>query len=285
MSSRKTQPFTQLQLQNVADSQLGIQFLSKETGNLFPTLNEGGNPSQYFRSKWAGIRPLVLNEEVSFDQSQESHSGKDFSRKHLIIESNSGLISVMGGKWTIYRRMGEETLLHILKRQNPELTEIPEEQSTRNLRFIGDFRDKTASKTKVRLRKEQESHVRSLVKELYASHTALGLPLLNHLVRAYGIRSLDIIDLIAANPKLSQKIHPDFEVTHAEVVYQIRTEMVVSVHDLLLRRNRLAFLDKNAALDSLPMLVELLGSERGWDVPKKQAVLTDSKIVFEKMEF
>lgn len=262
-----------------------MEFLNRETGNLFPALNEGGSPSQHFKSKWAGIRPLVCSEEVSFDEPQESHSGKDFSRKHMIVESNSGLISVMGGKWTIYRRMGEETLLHILKRQNPALTQVPEEHSTRNLRFLGDFRDKKAPDTKVRVRKEQDSHVRSLVKELYARHTALGLPLLNHLARAYGIRSLDIIELISSNPKLIEKIHPDFEVTRAEVVYQIRTEMVVTVHDLLLRRNRLAFLDKKAAMESLPMLVDLLGTERGWDVDKKKAVLADSKIVFEKMEF
>lgn len=262
-----------------------MEFLNRETGNLFPALKEGNGPSQYFKSKWAGIRPLVLNEEIDFNEPQENQTGKDFSRKHLILESNSGLISVIGGKWTIYRRMGEETLLHILKRQNPALTEVPEDKSTRFLRFIGDFRDKKAGEAKVRVRKEQDSHVRSLVKELFARHTALGLPLLNHLVRAYGIRSLDIIDLIAANPKLLERIHPDFEVTQAEVVYQIRTEMVVSVHDLLLRRNRLAFLDKKAALDSLPMLVDLLGTERGWDVEKKKATLADSKIIFEKMEF
>ena len=265
-----------------------MEFLQKEVSNLFPAiqLNES-KPEDFIRSKWAGIRPLVLSKEEEGDEKQDdkAKSSKDFSRKHLILESDSGLISVMGGKWTIYRLMGEETLLHILKRSNPSLKEIPEDISTRNQRFIGDFRGTKAMESKLKQRKNHNSYISSLVKELYSKNNSLGLPLLNHLARNYGVRSLDIIDMIKEKPKLVERVHPGFEVTKAEVVYQIKNEMVVSVFDLLLRRSRLAFLDKQAATEALPILLDLLGNENGWDDDMKRNNLKESRTIFEKMDF
>lgn len=42
-------------------------------------------------------------------------STANLSRNHVIEETPSGLISLMGGKWTSFRKMGEETVEHILK--------------------------------------------------------------------------------------------------------------------------------------------------------------------------
>jgi len=53
-------------------------------------------------SVFAGIRPLV--------RSGKSKSTKSISRDHLVTASPSGLISVMGGKWTTYRKMAEEAV-------------------------------------------------------------------------------------------------------------------------------------------------------------------------------
>src|SRR6266567_3942516 len=53
-------------------------------------------------SAFAGLRPLV-------------HPGGGgetaaISREHAVLLSNSGLVSITGGKWTTYRRMGEDTV-------------------------------------------------------------------------------------------------------------------------------------------------------------------------------
>ncbi len=40
---------------------------------------------------------------------------KAISRNHVIEFSKSGLVSVMGGKWTTFRQIGEETVGMILK--------------------------------------------------------------------------------------------------------------------------------------------------------------------------
>jgi glycerol-3-phosphate dehydrogenase len=54
------------------------------------------------KARWCGIRPLVVD-----DANSET---KKISRSHVIEISKSGLISLMGGKWTTYRRMGQEVV-------------------------------------------------------------------------------------------------------------------------------------------------------------------------------
>ncbi|MCK5345317.1 MAG: glycerol-3-phosphate dehydrogenase/oxidase, partial [Candidatus Heimdallarchaeota archaeon] len=56
-------------------------------------------------STYAGIRPLVMEEDK--DESQ-------VSRKHVIIDSPNGLTTICGGKLTTFRLMAEETLYHII---------------------------------------------------------------------------------------------------------------------------------------------------------------------------
>lgn len=52
-------------------------------------------------SIFAGLRPLAAPE-------QQGEETKEISRGHKLTISHSGLISIIGGKWTTYRRMGEE---------------------------------------------------------------------------------------------------------------------------------------------------------------------------------
>ncbi len=60
------------------------------------------------KSVFVGLRPLVAN--------NSSSKSKDLSRKHKIIVSESGMVSVIGGKWTTYRRMAENVIDLTLKK-------------------------------------------------------------------------------------------------------------------------------------------------------------------------
>jgi glycerol-3-phosphate dehydrogenase len=60
------------------------------------------------KSVFVGLRPLVANNSNS--------KSKDLSRKHKIIVSESGLVSIIGGKWTTYRRMAENVIDLTLKK-------------------------------------------------------------------------------------------------------------------------------------------------------------------------
>ncbi|WP_022802334.1 glycerol-3-phosphate dehydrogenase/oxidase [Deinococcus ficus] len=57
------------------------------------------------RSVYVGLRPLVKSE-----QTDGAGSTASLSRDHIIRISDGGLITLTGGKWTTYRRMGEDTI-------------------------------------------------------------------------------------------------------------------------------------------------------------------------------
>lgn len=114
-------------------------------------------------SKWCGLRPLVLDDKAMADDKLYKKNGKlkgDIStkfltRSHIIEESTSGLISIMGGKWTTFRIMGQETtdkaMKQMLKKQlitNEEYNEYKKRESG-DLRLIGDFRKKYPTTLKV----------------------------------------------------------------------------------------------------------------------------------------
>ena len=65
---------------------------------------------------------------------------KAISRNHIIEFSKSGLVSVMGGKWTTFRQIGEETIGMILK-ELPDRRLEPKYQETQTMKFsyIGSY--------------------------------------------------------------------------------------------------------------------------------------------------
>ena len=53
------------------------------------------------KSVFAGLRPLAAPED-------DSKATKEISRHHKVTVSTSGLVSILGGKWTTYRKMAED---------------------------------------------------------------------------------------------------------------------------------------------------------------------------------
>lgn len=86
------------------------------------------------RSSWTGIRPLVMEEVKDLTDT------KQVSRKHVIERSKSGLISLMGGKWTIYRQMGEDVVDLVIKdmKKSDKSGRVLSGSRTSGLRLIGD---------------------------------------------------------------------------------------------------------------------------------------------------
>lgn len=56
------------------------------------------------RSSWSGLRPLVR------DLSKKGTDTSQISREHVVEVGKGGLVSIMGGKWTTYRRMAEDAV-------------------------------------------------------------------------------------------------------------------------------------------------------------------------------
>ncbi len=171
---------------------------------------------------FAGLRPLAAPD-------RPGQSTKEVSRGHKVLTSASGLVSIVGGKWTTYRQMAEDVVDRV--RDHGRLPH--EECRTRDLPIHGDAAATTVSAT---------------------DHLAL-----------YGTEAAVIRAIQRADPATTERIHPDHPFTAAEVVHAVRHEMAVTVEDVLARRVRLLFRDARAAMQAAEPVARIMAKEAGQD--------------------
>lgn len=168
---------------------------------------------------FAGLRPLAADPD-------RPASTKEVSRRHKISISQSGLLTIIGGKWTTYRRMAEETLNKAI---NAGL-----------------------------LRKGK--CVTEVLKLTSVNGATPPDPL-----HIYGDHSGDIKKLIAENPGLGLPIDERLPYTRAEIIWICRNEMPLHLEDILARRTRSLFLNARASTVIAPEVVRLMAAELGFD--------------------
>jgi glycerol-3-phosphate dehydrogenase len=166
-------------------------------------------------SVFAGLRPLV--------RGAESKSTATLSRDHTILISKSGLVTITGGKWTTYRRMGQDVI------DQAALVAGLEERpcKTEDMRIHGWLKNYDV----------------------------------NDPLHYYGSDALGIHKLIQVNAALAEKLHANLPYTAAEVVWAVREEMARSVEDVLARRLRALLLDARAAIKMAPKVAALMAAE------------------------
>jgi len=172
------------------------------------------------KSVFAGLRPLAAPKEGDTKT-------KEISRSHKLIVSESGLITITGGKWTTFRQMGEDTI-----------------DKAEKIAHIGN-RKSTSAHLKIHGHKMEVNFDDPLY--------------------FYGSDKEEILKLAQDKPALKEKIHPDYEHIKAEVVWATRQEMARTVEDFLARRIRMLFLDAKAAMDMAATVAELMASELSYD--------------------
>ncbi|WP_216326870.1 glycerol-3-phosphate dehydrogenase/oxidase [Deinococcus aestuarii] len=171
------------------------------------------------RSVYVGLRPLVRNEKTDGAGSTAA-----LSRDHIIRVSDSGLLTLTGGKWTTYRHMGEDTV-----DRAAALAGLPERLSlTRGLPLHG----------------------------WSPPGETAGRP--DHL-RVYGSDADDI----QALPGADRLLHPELPYTEAELRWGVRKESARTVEDLLSRRTRALLLNARASVEAAPRAAALLAEELG----------------------
>ena len=187
---------------------------------------------------WSGLRPLLCQ--------SGKESTAELTRDFKIEESSSGLISVLGGKWTSYRKMAEKTVDLIANRMKitkPCVTEktLLEGGKNYNIDFVA------------RIEKE----------------AALSDDILKHLLSAYGDKAETVIAM--ANEGLEKRLVLGYPYIGAEVAYACKHEYAIKAEDVILRRIPLGIIDQEAALQALPTIVKIMGKELQWnqEVQKK----------------
>jgi len=190
-------------------------------------------------SVYVGLRPLVRAEGATRTAS--------LSRDHSIFESESGLVTIVGGKWTTYRRMGEDVVDHAAR-----VAGLPGRPSTTaELRLHG---------------APPGEHV---------EHSAVGTP--SEMLAAYGTDADRVRDLAEQDPELAVPMHPRLPYLMCEVAWAVREEMARSVEDVLSRRTRALVLDARAALECAPAVARVIARELGRD----EAWVKDQLAAFE----
>jgi glycerol-3-phosphate dehydrogenase len=197
-------------------------------------------------ARWCGLRPLV--------QSTGTTSTAKLSREHAIEVLPSGLLTIVGGKWTTYRKMA--------------LDAVDEAVESAGLK------PKNASRTEEIFLAGGAGFALGFADELHDQY-GWDLAVCKYLNRAYGDRSKQVAE-IAADGLDAGLVHgsPYLE---GEVIYGARFECARTSIDVLARRLRLSFLDKKGALTALPRVSELLAQELKWDAARKACDLKDAK--------
>jgi glycerol-3-phosphate dehydrogenase len=170
------------------------------------------------KSVFAGLRPLVKS---------TSKKTAELSRDHLITVSDSGLITITGGKWTTYRRMAEDVVNTAIKKANL------------------DNRPCVTAKLKIHGAKQTADFNRPLY--------------------YYGTDEEKINLLIEKDKSLSELIHKNLSYLKAEIIWAVQNEMCMTVEDLLARRTRALLLDASAAIEAAPVVASIMAKEMNKD--------------------
>lgn len=167
-------------------------------------------------SVWSGLRPLVRKGNAATAK---------LSRDHQILPSKSGLLSVIGGKWTTYRKMGEDTVNVAGK--------------------LFGLRAAPSRTVHLKLHGWQES----------------SRPEVADCDRVYGSELTEVEAIGTENAALNELLHPELPYRGRDVVWAARKEQARTVEDVLARRTRALFLNARAAMVMAPEVSRLLAKE------------------------
>jgi glycerol-3-phosphate dehydrogenase len=171
-------------------------------------------------SVFTGLRPLAA-------PAAEGKKTKEISRGHRVLVSGSGLVTLTGGKWTTYRKMGED----VVDRAVQSAGLPPRKCNTVRLRIHGS-----------------------------GEHANHGDPMY-----WYGTDRKEIKKLLKENPEWEEVLSEELTIMAAQVIWSIHHEMARTVEDFLVRRTRALQLNARESLRMAPRVAALMAGELGRD--------------------
>jgi glycerol-3-phosphate dehydrogenase len=169
--------------------------------NEYLDIHAGGND---VLAGFGGLRPLVAADE---------NNTKDLVRDHIVeVDGYSGLISILGGKWTTYRLMARDTINAVAKQLHLPAQINPVKMKLKGSRHFG----------------------KNLLAEV-KSVSGCDLRIAKHLVSKYGDQALMIAEMLRESTE-NHMIVEGLPYTYSELQYVIEQEMAVTVKDVINRR-------------------------------------------------
>ncbi|WP_431799940.1 glycerol-3-phosphate dehydrogenase/oxidase [Microbacterium kunmingense] len=193
--------------------------------------------------RFAGVRPLPRH-----DDTQPGFVSRDYRVEQATAAGRpqTTVLSLVGGKWTTFRALGEQLsdrVLGILGRRRV--------RSTAGLMIGG-------AEGYPRTQRARATWVESHRGHLDAART-------DQLLERYGTRAAALIEALPEDDRPLRTL-PDYST--GEISYLTRTEYVVHLIDVLLRRTSVAFVGA-VTMPVLQELAEVVGDTLGWDADRR----------------
>tara|TARA_R110002051_G_scaffold95735_3_gene165767 strand:+ start:13297 stop:14964 length:1668 start_codon:yes stop_codon:yes gene_type:complete len=206
-------------------------YLISAVNNMFPSIDLNMDD---IVSSWAGLRPLI---------HEEGKSASELSRKDEIFTSDTGLISIAGGKLTGYRKMAERVVDKVVKLLEEEEDDIELKKCfTDKIPLCGnDFK--------------KFKHVKKYIEEISSRILPEGFGTYDawYLVTNYGKQTETILETYARLNDADKKVR----LAKAELKFGIDFEMVQTPMDFFIRRTGRLYFD----IDSIRYLLEPILAE------------------------
>lgn len=195
---------------------------------------------------WAGLRPLI---------AEAGKKPSEISRKDEIVVSESGLVTIAGGKLTAYRRMAErvvETVAPMLGRKLPASASATEMLPGGDLHGAPDLEAFASAPA-------TQAALQGVTPEAAA-----------RLIATWGG---DAVEVAQSGGTSFVPLAPEVPLSAGEVRYAIRHEMARTLTDLLERRTRLAYFAADAARAAAPAVAQIAALELGWNESRTEREL------------
>lgn len=211
-------------------------YIMKAIHYMFPNVKV---TDEDIESSWAGVRPLI---------HEEGKNPSEISRKDEVWKSDSGLVTIAGGKLTGYRKMAETVVDQIALELLNQFHIKSSPCITKKLPISGG--DMGGSKNLEKLIEKKSSEAQKL---------GLSAEEAKNLVRHYGTN----IDKVLEYVKEGHQSLPD--ALYAQLRYGIEHELVVHPVDFLVRRTGNMFFNIDRVIEYKDIIIEEMGKIFNWD--------------------
>lgn len=216
-----------------------VDYLLQETNRVIPSAQL---TRQAVKFTYAGVRPLPYAAGKKPSSITRSHVLYDHAK-----EGVDNLISLIGGKLTTHRQVGEEMVDAVFQKQKRPSPAC----QTRQAPLPGAMKP-TDQQTQIAI----------------ATYGGLiNRDTMDHLFNLYGARAVGVMQLIQERPALGELIVPNQLDVKAQAVFAVQSEMAHTILDICRRRTALAMKD-NYGIAAAQVIAETLQRYCGWTIEK-----------------
>jgi glycerol-3-phosphate dehydrogenase len=216
-----------------------IDYLIRETNLIVPTAHLAREDVKF---TYSGIRPLPHEPGKKPGSVTRRHILHDHKKEGVV-----NLISLIGGKLTTYRQVGEEMVDAVYKKLGRSAPQCPTAENPLPGAIMP---------TDARIQAAREQYERQVSPRT-----------IHHLYSMYGSRAALILELVDKEPELAEPISPELPDIKAQIVFAVQSEYAYTLLDIARRRTTIA-MQGNYGLHLLPVMCEILQKYCGWSEAK-----------------